>query len=372
MRNVGNEGRLVEEPPSADRTAFQRDRDRVIHSKSFRRLGYKTQVFVNSEGDNYRTRLTHSIEVAQVSRSVATALRLNRDYAETIALAHDLGHTPFGHAGQDALHEEMKPFGGFEHNQQSLRIVAKLESRYIEFRGLNLSTAVLAGLLKHEKVYDCDVELHDVVAQRRGRRPPLEAAIVDHCDRIAYIHHDLEDGMDARILSLDELQTVPAWQEAYRKVETERGSAFVQARSQVRFRVVLRQLMNEAIRSLIETVRSNLAALEPEALSNVRQLPKESYPVRLAGESREVLASLQKLLFDRLYRNPRVMQMSQRGRRIIAGLFEAYRELPSMMPRHYQAEAQRDGLERVVADYVAGMTDRYALEQYRYIIGVHE
>ncbi len=367
--NGAHGGRIHGDEPSPFRTPFQRDRDRVIHSKAFRRLGYKTQVFANSEGDSYRTRLTHSIEVGQISRSVAAALGLNRDLAETLALAHDLGHTPFGHAGQDALHECMRDFGGFEHNQQSLRIVTRLETRYTEHRGLNLSRAVLAGMMKHERVYDCDLELHPILELRRGKRPPPEGILVDLCDRIAYIHHDLEDGIDARILSLEELAELPAWAEIYRRTAEERGPGFLQSRAQVRFRAVLRTMMDRSLTELIEAVQSEFASVSPDSPTALEVLPPEKHPVRLPARLRETLASFQKLLFERVYRHPRVMRMSRRGERIVQGLFREYRAHPRMMPRHYQESIEREGLERVVADYVSGMTDRYALRQFAYLRG---
>ena len=367
--NAAHGGRIHGDEPSIFRTAFQRDRDRIIHSKAFRRLGYKTQVFANSEGDNYRTRLTHSIEVGQISRSVAAALGLNRDFAETLALAHDLGHTPFGHAGQDALHECMRAHGGFEHNQQSLRIVSRLESRYTEYRGLNLTRAVLSGMMKHERVYECDLELHPILERRRGKQPPLESTLVDLCDRIAYIHHDLEDGVDARILNLEELYELPAWQDVYREAETATGAQFRAARPQVRFRAVLRNLMNRSITDLITSIRENLTTLAAETRTPATTLSSGEFPVRLPEPLKVALAEFQKLLFERVYRHPRVMRMSRRGQGIVEGLFQEYRAHPRMMPRHYQARVLEEGLERVVADYVSGMTDRYALSQFSYLRG---
>ena len=367
--NRAHGGRIHGDEPSPFRTAFQRDRDRIIHSKAFRRLGYKTQVFANSEGDNYRTRLTHSIEVGQISRSVAAALGLNRDFAETLALAHDLGHTPFGHAGQDALHACMDGHGGFEHNRQSLRIVARLESRYTEYRGLNLSRAVLEGMMKHERIYACDVELEPILEARRGKQPPLESALVDLCDRVAYIHHDLEDGVDARILSLEELYEQPVWNEVYREAEAARGSAFRDARPQVRFRAVLRNLMNRSITDLITGVRDNLSGLQISSPDEVRRVDAREYPIRLPPHLKESMDAFQKLLFERVYRHPRVMRMSRRGQRIVEGLFHEYGTHPRMMPRHYQERVAEEGVERVTADYISGMTDRYALVQYAYLRG---
>ena len=369
MRNGEENDRLYDEPPSPYRTVFQRDRDRIIHSKAFRRLGYKTQVFVNTAGDNYRTRLTHSIEVSQVSRSVAAALRLNRDYAETIALAHDLGHTPFGHAGQDSLHRLMQKQGGFEHNRQSLRIISVLESRYLDFPGLNLSRGTLKGIMKHSTAYECDTHLKGMLVERSRENPCLEARLVDLCDRITYIHHDLEDGLDAEILSLEELLTVPAWKEAFHEMENKSGVQFRAARNQVRIRAVIRFLMNRCIVQLISGISGNLELLKPSSLQDVYDMDRNDYPVRLPEELSEVLKSFQKLLHSRLYRNPRVMQMSRRGIRIVEFLFNEYSTLPQMMPGHFQERIESQGLSRVVADYVSGMTDRFATREYHYLMG---
>ena len=370
LRNGEHGGRLHAEDESPYRTYFQRDRDRIIHSKAFRRLGYKTQVFVNSEGDNYRARLTHSLEVSQIARSVSAALGLNGDYAETLALAHDLGHTPFGHAGQDALHELMKEQGGFEHNRQSLRIVSSLENRYPDFRGLNLTRATLKGMMKHARIYDCDSELEPLLRERQEGNPVLEASLTDLCDRIAYIHHDLEDGLDARILSFDELFTVRAWEEAHRELEN--GETFRGARLQIRIRSVIRHLMNRCIGDVIETLRSNLRRVESMSRDDILRLERDKYPIRLSNTMREILGDFQKLLFARLYRDPRVMQMSRRGRNIITYLFQEYTAQPEMMPRHYQDRIASEGLPRVVADYISGMTDRFALKEYRYLTGRDE
>ena len=369
MRNVHAGGRLFDEGPLPYRTDFQRDRDRIIHSKAFRRLGYKTQVFVNSEGDNYRTRLTHSIEVGQVSRSVARALDLNCDFAETLALAHDLGHTPFGHAGQDALHTLLAGQGGFEHNQQSLRIVTELESRYLEFRGLNLTRATLRGMMKKPRIYDCDIQLTPILEERKAGNQALEAELVDLCDRIAYIHHDLEDGLDSKILTVEELFEVPAWKESYESLEKNAGQKFSGARMPVRIRAVIRSLMNLCITDLIETIRGNLKELELRTFEDVLNLPRDKYPVNLSPTMRQILSDFQTLLFARLYRDPKVVQMSHRGRRMIEYLYKEYSIRPEMMPTHFQERIKAQGLPRVISDYISGMTDRFASKEYRYLLG---
>lgn len=369
MKNVFHGGRFHPEDPPPYRTAFQRDRDRIIHSKAFRRLGYKTQVFVNTEGDNYRTRLTHSIEVGQLSRSVAAALRLNRDYAETIALAHDLGHTPFGHAGQQILHSLLREKGGFEHNCQSLRIVTALEMRYPLFRGLNLTRATLKGMMKHSRIYECDRELEDLVRERKSENPSLEAALVDHCDRIAYIHHDLEDGMDSNILQSEELFELDPWRDTYRRLEQKHGRDFSGQRISVRIRSVVRSLINLCILDLIATTEANIATLGATGLADILVAGGQEHPVRFSAEMAEILAVLQKHLVFRLYRHPRVMQMSRRGKRIIERLFLDYSEQPEMLPDHFRQRIEQEGQARVVADYVSGMTDRFALREYRFLTG---
>ncbi|MEQ9365416.1 MAG: dNTP triphosphohydrolase, partial [Leptospirales bacterium] len=330
-----------------------------------------TQVFVNHEGDNYRTRLTHSLEVAQISRSICGALRLNQDFAETLALAHDLGHTPFGHAGQDALNRMMRDHGGFEHNCQSLRLVTKLESRYLDYRGLNLTRASLKGMLKHASVYECDGDLSEICAERGRENMILEAALVDHCDRLAYIHHDLEDGLDSGILERDELSELDIWRDARAAVEAGAGRAFREAREPLRVRAVIRYMMDRSISDLYETTRANLAELNPGSQAELlaKGAGVAGYPVRYSAEMREILSVCQRFLFRRLYRFPRVEQMSRRGARIIEFLFNEYLQRPGMMPEHFQGEVESVGVHRVVSDYIAGMTDRFAAREYRNLTG---
>lgn len=349
------------------RSAFQRDRDRIIHSKGFRRLGYKTQVFANSEGDNYRTRLTHSIEVSQISRSVAAALQLNQDLAETLALAHDLGHTPFGHAGQDALHEMMKQFGGFEHNCQSIRIVSLLESKYLDWNGLNLTKATLKGMLKHERIYAEDTHLLSILEERKREGPCLEAVLVDQCDRLAYIHHDLEDGVDSKILRLDDIMEIPSFKAKYTSLE--KKESFQKARFPLRIRVAIRMLMDESIGDLVEESKKNLQKLNLKTRNDLSSLKGGEFPISVSLKTKETLAELQKFLFKELYRNPKVTHMSRRGARIISFLFNEYRENPQLLPRHIQERAKTFSLERTVADYVSGMTDRFAESAYSNLSG---
>lgn len=362
-------GRLHAEPDHSYRSCFQRDRDRLIHSKAFRRLGYKTQVFVNSAGDNYRTRLTHSLEVAQISRSICGGLGLNADFAEAIALAHDLGHAPFGHSGQDILNHLMQGHGGFEHNSQSLRLVTALESRYLQFEGLNLCRATLMGMMKRPHVYDCDPTLLPLLELRAQRQPALEASLADHCDRIAYIHHDLEDGLDAGLLNLEMLEDLPLWREARFAVQAADTTSYQRARPPLRIRSILRYMMDRAISDLMSETESRLAALPGASAASIQQLPAADYPVRYSAAMRQGLAELQRFLFERLYRSPRVMQMSRRGERIVEFLFQEYCARPRLMPEHYQQRMEAAGLERSVSDYISGMTDRYAELQFQGLSG---
>jgi dGTPase len=252
LKNKENEGRIYSEEEDPYRTNFQRDRDRIIHSKAFRRLGYKTQVFVNTEGDNYRTRLTHSLEVSQLSRSIASVLRLNKDFSETIALAHDLGHTPFGHAGEDILHNLMQHHGGFEHNKQSLRIVTLLEERYPYWKGLNLTKATLKSLMKYGEIYEDDLHLYELSKQKKEEFPPLECVLVDQCDRIAYIHHDIEDGIDSGYIELDQVLELEYWKNLYKKAEQEWKDHFSKARTPHKIRMLIRISLNLFIKDFIE------------------------------------------------------------------------------------------------------------------------
>ncbi|MCB1137189.1 MAG: deoxyguanosinetriphosphate triphosphohydrolase [Leptospiraceae bacterium] len=368
VRHGENAGRLHPEPEHPHRTALQRDRDRVLHCKGFRRLGYKTQVFVNSEGDNYRTRLTHSLEVGQISRSVARSLALNADYAETLSLAHDLGHTPFGHAGQDALHRLMKNHGGFEHNCQSLRIVSVLEARYPSWEGLNLTRITLAGMMKHGRIYSCDRHLEPVSKMRTGMS--LEARLVDLCDRIAYLHHDLEDGLDSGYLEKEDLEKMDFWQQAHERCLQSSGSDYRQARLPLRIRTVIRELLNQCLNDLIESSRGALDAASFNTLDEVFACQPAELPVQNSPEIRNRLQTMHAFLKEKLYMNPSVKRMSFRGEQMIEHLFSTYLERPDLMPGHFQARIQTDGLERTISDYISGMTDRFAEKEYRYLRAV--
>ncbi|CAG4918413.1 Deoxyguanosinetriphosphate triphosphohydrolase-like protein [Paraburkholderia saeva] len=350
-------GRRYPEPPPSARTEFQRDRDRIVHSTAFRRLEYKTQVFVNHEGDLFRTRLTHSLEVAQIARSVARNLRVNEDLVEAISLAHDLGHTPFGHAGQDALNECMREHGGFEHNLQSLAVVDDLEEHYGGFDGLNLCFETREGILKH-----CSRENArklGALGERflEGRQPSLEAQIANVADEIAYNNHDVDDGLRSGLLTIAQLSEVELWQTHYEAAHHEYPD--IDGRRLVHETV--RRIINTLIVDLIDTTTRNLAEHAPRSLDDVRSAPP------LVAHSEHVAAqaaSLKRFLFRNLYRHYRVMRMANKARRVVAGLFDAFTEDPRLLPPAYQAK-QDATQPRLIAHYIAGMTDRYALKEYR-------
>jgi dGTPase len=355
-------GRRFSEPAPHGRSEYQRDRDRIIHSTAFRRLEYKTQVFVNHEGDLFRTRLTHSLEVAQLSRSIARNLMLDEDLTEAISLAHDLGHTPFGHAGQDALNACMKPHGGFEHNLQSLRVVDLLEQRYAAFDGLNLTFETREGILKHCSVRNAR-ELGEIGERfLKKRRPSLEAQIANVADEIAYNNHDVDDGVRSGLIELDQLCEIGL-------VKRHREAVLRQYPT-----LTGRRLVNETVRGMIDTLVSDLIASSAEAIrrhalqtiEDVRAAPA------LIGFSESVRAEqleLKRFLHHNLYRHYQVARMSSKARRIVHDLFEAFVAEPQLLPPEFQARAGEDK-PRAIADYVAGMTDRYAMREHRRLFAV--
>lgn len=343
------------------RSRFQRDRDRIVHSKAFRRLEYKTQVFVNHEGDHYRTRLTHSLEVAQISRGIARMLRLNEDLAEAVCLAHDLGHPPFGHSGQDVMNELMKDRGGFEHNRQSLRIVTVLEDRYPQFPGLNLSFEVLEGISKHFTDYD----LPDGRGFHREGQASLEAQIANLSDEIAYNNHDLDDGLRSGMISLEQLQKVEIWQELYEKVDAE----LPQIRLKVKVHETVRRLINRLVTDLVEQTMRNIEAGAVHSLEDVRKAPHSL--VGFSEELRPKNAELKKFLFKNLYRHYRVERMADKAERILRDLFRAYTNNPKILPPWIFERAGREDPLRAICDYIAGMTDRFALEEHRKLFDPH-
>jgi len=352
-------GRRFAEPEHAYRNCFERDRDRIIHSRAFRRLEYKTQVFPNYEGDHFRTRLTHTIEVAQIARTVAAALGLNDTLAEAVALAHDLGHPPFGHAGEEALDHALAEHGGFEHNRHALRIVEELEERYATHRGLNLTYEVREGIVKHTTRYDRfrHAELDDYHPEEQ---PHLEAQIIDWVDEIAYNVHDIDDGVEARILEVEDLVAeLPLFAELY----SEQEQRFPDADRRGRFNQTISRLLDTLVTDLIATTRAGIAADGIETLSDVRR-----HPTRLVGHSTGVTISLNQiadLLMEKLYRSPHVSAAMDEAQGVVAGLLQAYRDDPRRLPARHQRRVSEEGEVLAIADYVAGMTDRFALSEFR-------
>jgi len=357
-------GRLVEEPAPTGRGEFQRDRDRIIHSAAFRRLEYKTQVFVNHEGDLFRTRLTHSIEVAQIGRSIARYLRLNEDLVEAISLAHDLGHTPFGHAGQEALNECMKDHGGFEHNLQSLRVVDVLEERYAAFDGLNLCFETREGILKHCSRAHA-VKLGDVGARfLEDRRPSLEAQIANLADEIAYNNHDVDDGLRSGLLTLEQLAEVGLFASHLAQVR----DAYPDLAERRVVHETVRRMINTLITDLIRQTENNIRSAQPESVADVRAA---ATLVAFSPEMKAANSELKSFLHTHLYRHYRVMRMSAKARRVIRDLFAAFTDDPRLLPPTARVQTET-GQARAVADYVAGMTDRYAIREHRRLFAVEE
>ena len=359
-------GRRFAEPPPQFRGEYQRDRDRIIHSNAFRRLVYKTQVFVNHEGDLYRTRLTHSMEVAQIARSIATALKLNETLTEAICLAHDLGHTPFGHAGQDALNACMRRFGGFEHNLQSLRVVDELEDRYADFHGLNLTFECREGILKHCSVRNARQlgELGERFIRRR--QPSLEAQISNLADEIAYNNHDVADGLRAGLITLEDLADVEAFERQHRKVLAQYGD--LPTRKLVH--ETIRRVINHVVSDLIVTTRANLKQVQPASIAEVRSRSKPlvAFSADVAGQQRQ----LKQFLNTRVYQHYKVLRMTSKARLVVTRLFDAFVNDAKLMPTEHQESVVQlerslgaSGRARAVADYIAGMTDRYAILEHQ-------
>ena len=361
-------GRRFEEPPPNNRTQYQRDRDRIVHSAAFRRLEYKTQVFVNHEGDMFRTRLTHSIEVAQIARSIARMLHLNEDLTEAIALAHDLGHTPFGHAGQDVLNNCMKDFGGFEHNMQSLRIIDTLEEKYAEFAGLNLTFETREGILKH-----CsrkNAELLGDVGERflKNQQTTLEAQVANIADEIAYNNHDVDDGLRAGLITIEQLCDVALFQEQYKFVRKKySGLAMRRVKHEV-----IRRMINRQVTDLLENSQGCLEKSGVETIDDVRR--HQEPLVAFSDAMKQQNLELKQFLRHGLYRHYRVHRMTVKAEQVIRSLFNAFIKDIRLLPpepceKIVSVEGKDDPVNqaRVVADYIAGMTDRYAIKEYERI-----
>ena len=353
-------GRKHREAPPEWRTEYQRDRDRVIHCRSFRRLEYKTQVFLNGTGDHLRTRLTHTIEVAAVSRNITRALRLNEDLAETIALAHDLGHSPFGHRGESVLNRLMKDYGGFEHNRQSLRIVEELEQKYPRFPGLNLTWEAREGLVKHYTSFD-----HP--SKRRGfdaKSSSLEAQVANLADEITYYSHDLDDGLDSGLLSESQLnREVRLWRQAARAVEREYGRLADECRRYF----IIRCIIDLQVKDVVTTTEALIGKARVASADDVRLQPKSL--VQYSPKHRELNLELRKFLYKNLYYNPAVEGPHLRSQRIMEELFRRYLDHHDEVGGQARKRARRDGWPRAICDYLSGMTDRYALHEHQRLFG---
>jgi dGTPase len=359
-------GRRFPEPASSSRPEFQRDRDRIVHSTAFRRLEYKTQVFINHEGDLFRTRLTHSLEVAQIARSIARNLRLNEDLVEAISLAHDLGHTPFGHAGQDALNACMRDYGGFEHNLQSLRVVDSLEERYGGFDGLNLMFETREGILKHCSL--TNAKKLDIIGQRfiDHRQPTLEAQLANLADEIAYNNHDIDDGLRSGLLLPSQLADIDFYARHRQQVE----SMFPGIGGRRAINETVRRMINALIVDLLRTSEARILEAQPAHLEDVRNgAPLIAFSDAMAAEA----AQLKRFLRENLYRHFQVNRMTSKARRTIVELFGAFMAEPGLLPPDYQIAAADPAVQaRKVADYIAGMTDRYAIREHRRLFDLDE
>ncbi|MCW7470485.1 deoxyguanosinetriphosphate triphosphohydrolase [Leptospira kanakyensis] len=352
-RNPGE--REYEEPEHPYRLPFQRDRDRIIHSHAFKRLDYKTQVFVYSEGDHFRNRLTHTLEVAGISKTISKVLGLNEDLSETIALAHDLGHSPFGHAGQEALSELMRGKGGFEHNKQSLRVVQKLERRYPEFPGLNLCGETLLGIMKHGG----DYEKSDLLDIRRGLGPSLEAMVVDSSDEITYSAHDLEDGLESGLLELSDVKQLKVW----KRMEEALPKSIFSDKDSIS-RSLGRVILNLMVSDLIDSIDINLKKFLIHTREDVAlAFQNQKKIVQFSEGFQEEFRELKSFLYGNLYRHPEVSRMSERGKETIFLLFKHFESHPESIPESYRKREEEEGRMRVICDYIAGMTDRYAIEK---------
>ncbi len=363
MKSKSSLGRRYPEKEHPYRSCYQRDRDRIIHSTAFRRLEYKTQVFVNHEGDYYRTRLTHTLEVAQISRTIARALGLNEDLVETISLVHDIGHPPFGHSGEATLKELMKEHGGFDHNLQGLRVVDLLEERYPDFPGLNLTWEVREGISKHTTLFDQPNRAMEIDP---GKSPLLEIQVVDVADEIAYDNHDLDDGLTSGLVKEEDLLKVPLWKETAKRVD----KLYPGLKTKIRKYQLIRWLIDMQVSDLILQTQKKIKKLKIKSREGVQNEPR-----RIVGFSEEMIQKrkpLREFLFKNLYQHYRVARMSDKASRFIKELFNLYLTKPEELPPATQKRLKEEGRERVICDYIAGMTDRYALDEYKKLFEPYE
>lgn len=363
MKSYLSRGRVYKEKEHPYRSCYQRDRDRIIHSAAFRRLEYKTQVFVNHEGDYYRTRLTHTLEVAQIARTIATALRLNVDLTEAIALVHDLGHTPFGHSGEEALDELMAKHGGFNHNLQSLRVVDILEERYPDFPGLNLTWEVREGIVKHSSVFDRSVKIKELAPHEM---PTLEAQIVDVADEIAYDNHDLDDGITSGLINEADLEKIKIWN----KISQQISQKYAKIDKEIRKYLIIKSLIDTQVTDLIQETENKIKKLKPKSYLEVKRLDEKV--ISFSKEMLNLRKPLRAFLMEKLYHHYRVIRMSNKAKWFIQELFKVYLNDPGGLPLQVQKKIPLLGTRRVVCDYIAGMTDRYALDEYKKLFQPYE
>ena len=357
-------GRKHPEEHRDNRPAFERDRDRIIHCAAFRRLEYKTQVFVNHEGDYYRTRLTHSLEVAQIGRAIARKLRLNEELTEALALSHDLGHTPFGHTGEDVLNRLMQGYGGFEHNMQSYRVVDELEERYPGFNGLNLTWEVREGIIKHSSPYDSASEI--MAEFMPGTIPSIEGQIINYADEIAYNNHDIDDGLKSGYITLELLEQVDLWREVCSGVR----SKYPTIDDKRLVYQTISALIGLLINDICTTTSENISQLGIASVDDLRRVNRSV--VHFNDEITARNLALKSFLFNNLYRHYKVDKMRVKAEIFITRLFETYIRYPNLLPPKYHSRLERFGLQRVVCDYIAGMTDRFALDEYKRLFEPYE
>ena len=356
IKSKNSRGRVYKEEEHPCRSRYQRDKDRIIYSRAFRRLEYKTQVFVNHEGDHYRTRLTHTLEVTQIARTIARSLRLNEDLVEAIAFAHDLGHTPFGHSGEDVLHEIMKDHGGFDHNSHGLRVVDILEKRYLEFDGLNLTHEVREGIIKHTSSFD-HIRIPSPIESKGSSS--LEVQVVDISDEIAYDNHDLEDGLTHRLIIPSQLRRIGLWKEVYDKVK----SLDPRAREEVLIFQTIRRLVNMEVLDLLSETEKRIKKFKVKNFSQVSNIPERI--VSFSKTMDQKRKPMKDFLIGNLYNHYKVVRMHDKAGRFIHDLFKAYLGCPDQLPPTAKSRLKKEGEHRAICDYIAGMTDRYALDEYK-------
>lgn len=354
LTSQNSRGRLHHEIEPRYRTAFQRDRDRIVHSAAFRLLEYKTQVFVNDAGDYFRTRLTHTLEVAQIGRTLARALGANEDLVETICLAHDLGHPPFGHAGEDILNQLMLEYGGFNHNHQSYRVVTELENRYPKWQGLNLTYETLEGIAKHETEYD----ISDLAGISKETGASLEAQIANIADELAYNAHDLDDGLQAGLITVEQLQSLEIWQIVVERIQWQ-GTIL----DEITRHHIVRELVGLQVDDVLTQSVQNLQELTPETPQDIQNHTKPL--VSHSTNQQEMNRQLKDFLYQNMYRHFRIVRMQERAEHFVSALFSSYVKQPMQLPDHYRAKLDKEATHRVIADYIASLTDRSALREYR-------